>query len=143
MFSAARLRHIWLRRARAAEAMILLLLAKCLIRAVPLHRWRATLGRIGDPVSAQPGPAHRTISRSVADAARKLPGEYVCLPRAMAVQWMLRRRGLASAIVFGVAPPQTGGKPFALHAWVEVGGHIIIGDDPTINYARGLMLVQP
>lgn len=123
--------------------MILLVLAKFLIRAVPLHRWRGTLGRIGEPGVTQFDAAYRAVSRSVADSARKLPGDYVCLPRAMAVQWMLRRRGLASAIVFGVAPQQSGDKPHALHAWVEGGGKIIIGADPTITYARGLVLVQP
>lgn len=123
--------------------MILLVLARFLIRAVPLHRWRGTLGRLGEQGAAEFSPAYRDVSRSVVGAARRLPGEYVCLPRAMAVQWMLRRRGLASAIVFGVTPQQSGDKSHAFHAWVEGGGKIIIGEDPATQYARGLMLVQP
>lgn len=123
--------------------MILLVLAKYLIRAVPLHRWRGTLGRVGEPDAAEFNAAYRDVSRSVVGAARKLPGDYVCLPRAMAVQWMLRRRGLASAIVFGVTPQQSGEKRHAFHAWVEGGGKIIIGEDTATEYARGLMLVQP
>lgn len=128
--------------------MTLLVLARLLVRTVPLHRWRDTLGRVGasgaiERGGAEPSAAYREVARSVTVAAGKLPGDYVCLPRAMTVQWMLRRRGLASALVFGVAPQQSGEKPIALHAWVEGGGAIIIGDDPSTPYARGLMLVQP
>jgi Transglutaminase-like superfamily len=59
------------------------------------------------------------------------------------VQWMLRRRGAPSALVFGIMPDRGTGDIHALHAWVEAGGMVIIGDDPTRSYARGLTLVQP
>jgi hypothetical protein len=131
------------RRARVGEAMIFLLIVKYLIRAVQMRRWRATLGRVGELGTAEGHPAYRAISYAVTAGARRLPGEYVCLPRAMAVQWMLRRRGVASAIVIGVSAQPQGDRLHALHAWVEGGGNIIIGDHSTSQYVRGLTLVQP
>jgi hypothetical protein len=83
------------------------------------------------------------IAQAVIRGAQHLPVEVVCLPRAMAVQWMLRRRRRPSALVFGILPQLDSGDIHALHAWVEAGTTIIIGDDPTRSYARGLTLAQP
>ena len=83
------------------------------------------------------------LTRAVERAAARLPGDTVCLPRAMALQWMLRRRGHASALVFGVQSERREGDIHALHAWVEVGGRTVIGADPERTFARGLVLVQP
>ena len=47
-----------------------------------------------------------------------------CLPRALAAQAMLRRRGIASRLCLGVAR-EAGG--IGAHAWVEVGDNKIIG----------------
>jgi hypothetical protein len=123
--------------------MVLLILARLLVRWVALHRWRGTLGRVGEAAVSPCDPGYGAVSRSVVAAARRLPGDFVCLPRAMAVQWMLRRRGLASALVFGVSPQAKDDGLHALHAWVEGGGRIVIGEDQRNQYARGLVLVQP
>jgi len=48
----------------------------------------------------------------------------LCLPRALAVQAMLRRRGIASRVCLGVARQ---GETLGAHAWVEVDGHTIVG----------------
>lgn len=136
----------WLKpRARVAEAMVFLLLAILLIRLAPLRMWRNSLGRIApSPADLTVTVAHRRIARAVVRATAWLPGEYVCLPRAMATQWMLRRRSLSSALVFGVEQGGlASGDIHALHAWVEAGQTVLIGDDPTRVFARGLTLVQP
>ncbi len=51
-----------------------------------------------------------------------------CLPRSLAVYWVLRRRGLPSELVMGVKK-----DPFGAHAWVEVDGDVIsdYGDEHT------------
>lgn len=124
--------------------MLLLVWARVVITLVPLRRWRGTLGRVAPSPPGTPiNMVHRRVVRAVLRATSWLPGDYVCLPRAMAVQWMLRRRGQASALVFGVLPEHASGDLHALHAWVEVGDEVIIGADPTRTYARGLALVQP
>jgi hypothetical protein len=128
-----------------AEAVVLLLMAVLLIRLAPLRSWRNSLGRIAPaPPDHAVTTAHRRIARAVVRATEWLPGEYVCLPRAMAVQWMLRRRGLPSALVFGVVQGGlASGDIHALHAWVETGTTVLIGNDPSRSFARGLTLVQP
>lgn len=95
----------------------------------------------GMPVTTD--AAYRRVGAAVMRAAERLPGTYVCLPRAMAVQWMLRRRGRPSTLVLGIQPEYASGDLHALHAWVEAGDQVIIGSDPTRTYARGLTLVQP
>ena len=48
----------------------------------------------------------------------------LCLPRALAAQTMLRRRGIASKLCLGVTRE---GGALAAHAWVEVGQEMIVG----------------
>ncbi len=56
-----------------------------------------------------------------------------CLSRALAAHAMLRRRGIASRLCLGV-----GREAAALtaHAWVEVGGRVIVGRDDGKTFAR-------
>jgi Transglutaminase-like superfamily len=129
---------------RVAEAAALLTCSKVLILLIPLKYWRQSLGRLGASASEpHTEPAAWPVAAAVTSAAQLLPFNIVCLPRAMATQWMLRRRRIPSALVFGVLPQLGSGDLHALHAWVESGGRIVIGDDPARNYHRALTLVQP
>jgi hypothetical protein len=50
-----------------------------------------------------------------------------CLPRSVALHWMLRRAGIrGTRIRIGVRPEATG---LAAHAWVTLGDRVV-GDDP-------------
>lgn len=115
---------------RVAEAACLLIAARLLIRFIPMAHWRGTLGQpqSGDAaVQAGDDKAAEVLAFAVIRAARFLPLPFLCLPRAMALQWMLRRRGIGSILVMGT----TGGRidQLALHAWVERNGRILIGED--------------
>lgn len=123
----------WHGRALTLEAAMMLTAARALIALVAFRRWRATLGR-----SVEPGPANpearlpdnrraRRLVRAVARAGRRLPGEPRCLEQAMALAWMLRRRGIASVLVLGVRPGVRRGGLDDLHAWVVREGEILIG----------------
>lgn len=116
-------------RLRVLEAMALLLLARALVRLVPFRHWRAALGPQiagappvgGDPARVQPlRAAHRR-------ALGHLPGPCKCLPQAMALQWMLRRRGLPAVLTIAALPPALRASPDDLHAWVEAAGAIQVG----------------
>jgi Transglutaminase-like superfamily len=48
-----------------------------------------------------------------------------CLARALATQYMLRRRGIASNLCFGVARDENGN--LRAHAWVKAGQEVIVG----------------
>ena len=66
--------------------------------------------------------------------ARHVPFPAVCLPQAMALQWMLRRRGVASRLFFGARrKAQDSGLDF--HAWLTVGGECVIGAGEVETYA--------
>lgn len=135
--------RIWRHRARVAEAMVWLVLARVLIRHVSLRVWRSSLGRIAQEMPPDSGQTTVMFERAVERAAARLPGDIVCLPRAMALQWMLKRRGHASALLFGVLRERRDGDIRALHAWVEVGGRTVIGADPERSFVRIMALVQP
>ena len=125
----------WQGRAATAEAMAWLVLARLLVAQVPFGRWRRWLGA---PVAAQPGDprlrldanlAQRRLARAVERATARLPGESRCLARAMALHWMLRRRGLGGVLHIGVLPGAARGTLDDLHAWVTRFGEVLLGGD--------------
>jgi len=100
-----------------AEALTLLSWARLLIAFARFDRWRATLGLDG-PVRIADA---RYCAALVEWAATRQPIEFKCLPRAMALSWMLRRRRLGHTVVIAVRPAGERGSRDDLHAWVEVG----------------------
>jgi len=115
------------------EAIALLLAARLLIVAVPFGRWRRLLGHPTSPGAAgdraAPGPVRRDryLARAVDRAADRLPLQLKCLPRAMALHWMLARRGQVSRFVIGALPGGARRGVDDLHAWVQVGDETLIG----------------
>ena len=171
-------------KAMALEAALLLLLARLLVRYVPMRHWRHRLATaeepapaggpsadLGvalspcDPESPEPAGEHlprapeheapagarqhggaafightpvrqlpRRAARIVRKVARHVPFPAVCLPQAMALQWMLRRRGIASRLIFG-ARRKAEGTGLDFHAWLTVGGKCVIGAGEIETYA--------
>lgn len=136
-------------RLRVAEATALLIIARLLVWLVPIRYWRRSLGRvvtgsIDQAVAGKRPPLDlRRLSRAVTRATQHLPGISKCLPQAMAMQWMLKRRGIGSALVFGILPANQRDHADALHAWVEIGDTVVIGERPGLDFRRSLALVQP
>lgn len=130
--------HWWL---LVAEAGARLAAARMLVAAIPLHRWSGWLGQAGGS-PAQPAKADasaRMLARAVRRGADRLPLDFKCLPRAVALHTMLRRRKLPSRLVIAAADPQVRGRADDLHAWVELGGEILIGETdqpfhPVVRY---------
>ena len=114
---------------RVIEAGVLILLARVLVACLPLRLWRKTLGTVqpaGPPEPLAPPPLALACAHAVGRAAHRMPAS-LCLPRAMALQWMLRRRALPGELVLGVKPGERGGLD-DLHAWVELAGAIVLND---------------
>ena len=128
----------WRARGATLEAMAWLIAARLLIARVRFGRWR---GWLGAPVAAEPGDprlrldanlSRRRLARAVVLGAARLPGESRCLAQAMALQWMLHRRGLGGVLLLGVRPGHARGGLNDLHAWVTHANEVLIGasDEP-------------
>ena len=74
------------------------------------------------------------IGRLVRKVARRLPFQVRCLPQAMAAQWMLRRRGVSSRLVFGARRSQPPERTIEYHAWLMVAGQCVIGGEELETY---------
>ncbi len=128
----------WRARGATLEAMVWLGVARLLIARVPFKRWRKWLGvtvagEPGDPrLRLDENLPRRRLARAVVRGAARLPGESRCLAQAMALQWMLRRRGLGGVIHLGVLPGDKRGGLDDLHAWVTHANEVLVGasDEP-------------
>ena len=137
----------WTNRRLTAEAAWRIVLARALVRFVPLGRWRDTLGTsIGLPVIAETGsepqPTALSCARAVGRAAARLPGTSKCLPQAMALQWMLARRGMSSLLVIAIVKDRAHADGDEYHAWVEQGGRMIIGECERSAYQPIIRVLQ-
>ena len=128
-------------KAMALEAASFLLLAWLLVEYVPMRHWRRRLvtakgsGANGARLPRAPERRlPRKAARVVRRVARHVPFPAVCLPQAMALQWMLRRRGVESRLVLGA---RRGARRQGLdfHAWLIVGGECVIGWGEVETYA--------
>ena len=134
----------WSWRCLVAEAIACLALARALIALVPFRHWRRSLGSLSaEKHSAQNESVPELVLRiaqAVNRGARYLPLASVCLPRAMAVQWMCARRDHSTELIFGVQPGGRANGQAALHAWVEYDGVAFIGQEEKHEYQRNLAL---
>jgi len=109
----------------AVEAAALLLLAWCGLRVLPFARLVGTVGGAGAKGPALSREKVLQIRWAVEAAARTMPLPLTCLPQALAACWMLRARGAAPRMHYGVA--SRGDGNFEAHAWVELDGAPVIG----------------
>jgi hypothetical protein len=110
------------------EAATLLAVARLGIAVLQFSNVRRALdrgARIFDPRRHPSGPPVARIGWAVTAAARRAPFRSTCLLESLAADAMLRRRGYASEIRFGVRTPNAGA--LAAHAWVEHAGAVVFG----------------
>lgn len=101
------------------ECVFTTLLTKCLLTVVGFGRTlkiangrpMIVLGRTSRHIDVP------TITRRLATVAAFYPGRFMCLERAVALQWLLRRHAFPARIRVGVQP-----YGFIAHAWVECDG---------------------
>ena len=133
MFAADRLRRFASLSARErrlfAEAALLLATVHLLQQTLPFRDWRRLLTRARSPAPRVEAPAPEQLARAV-ERARKLPGEYKCLPAAYALHLLMHRYGYASLVQVGVARDPVGSVE--AHAWLEHEGRILVGGLPDL-----------
>ena len=107
--------------------MGLLLLARGLIVLLPLRYWRDGLG--WSDANRDNARASR-LAAQVERAAWRLPFQTKCLPRAMALSWLLRRAAIGHHVTLALRPPDQRDSADVLHAWVDLDGLIVLGELP-------------
>ena len=133
-------------RRQTLGAMLYLTKARFVVRFLAFSRWRGSLGTLlempRDQACSSPPPdldatsisQARAIARRVERAANRLPGESKCLPKAMALQWMMQRAGLPSRLVIAIHRYERASND-TYHAWVEVSQEMLIGHCDRSDYA--------
>ncbi len=113
------------------EAFTLLGVARLLVLAIPFRWLAVSLGRHMRESAPEVSPAElrhaRLIGQAVRSAANNTPWQSVCLPQAVAAQWMLKRRKISATLYLGVAKADAKPGQLAAHAWLRCGGTILTG----------------
>jgi hypothetical protein len=116
------------------EAALLLFIVSIGLRLCRFQRLRNILAWLGG-LSGQPDKQSVVPVSHIADRiawaitaiAKDWPRSMTCLVRALAAESMLRRRGIASDLRFGVRNEGDGADPFSAHAWLECDGLAVMG----------------
>lgn len=101
-------------------------------KLVPFRYWRRWVvpsRDAGAGVLSREGIAD--IAWAVERTSAIAPSMLTCLPRALAAELMLLRRGCRPAFRIGVR--HEAGVPFSAHAWLELGGEVIVGRVPDLE----------
>lgn len=113
---------------RWPEAMLSLVEATCIVFWLPGGVMAGMLRRHAAeaPPAARPQDVREAaaVAATVRRLSAKLPRPPRCLTRAVCVHLMLRRRGIAHTVHFGVRKKDGGVEA---HAWVSSGGRALIG----------------
>jgi hypothetical protein len=126
----------WRRRSRVErllllEAFALLGVARFTVLIMPFKWLAFSLGRHMNESGTQSGNSDlhlaRMVGQAIRSAANNTPWKSVCLPQAVAAQWMLRRRHIAATLYLGVAKDDKKPEKLAAHAWLRCGDIILTG----------------
>jgi Transglutaminase-like superfamily len=116
------------------EATLALIAARLAVRLLPTARiiaWASRPPRRPDRFAA--AVIVEAVSRVVDQVGARPWMRASCLPRALAAQAMLRRRGVASRLCLGAARD---GGALAAHAWIELGDEVIVGGAEQPRFTR-------
>jgi hypothetical protein len=143
-------RMSWSDRALAVESLAMLAAARLFVKTTPEQQLVARIG--GSPVASEDfpnAPATKTapnrntvaarVGVSVERVARFTWWRSMCLEKALAGKWMLRRRGIPSTMYVGMARQ---GSEFVAHAWLVGEGQTLTGAGQT-SYAALAAFREP
>ena len=142
--------RLWSDRLGTLRAAFALVLARLAVRLFPLKAFAGSLGQINDGtapddiflVDADAREAAEWLARRVERASRRLPGTSKCLPKAIALQWALRRENIPSRLIVAAHRADRSGE-HAFHAWVEQDGAMLIGHCDSDEYQPVMVFAQP
>jgi hypothetical protein len=115
-----------------AEALAAVAAASLAIRLLPFRRVGALASRRPRrPRPAEAGEIAR-LRRAVQAWARRAPWRVVCFQSALALQMLLRRRGIPSVLHYGIAQKEE----LKAHVWLSAAGEIAIGGEDAPRYTE-------
>lgn len=116
------------------EALVLLVLARVAVHVLPTATLVAWASRQPRRPSRFAASGHvEWVSWAIDRVASKPWLNANCLPRALAAQTMLRRRGVASRLCLGVARE---GDGLIAHAWIEHAADVVTGAREAPHFKR-------
>jgi len=118
--------------ARLGEAFFWMLGAKAALTWVPVARVIGWKKRALQQERVADAATLKDVRHAVLVVARYSPVSLVCFPQCLAASEMLRRRGIASRLHYGVARD---GDKLVTHTWLEAGGEIVIGGEVAAEYS--------
>ena len=114
------------RLALHAEAFASVVAASLAIRLLPFPRVVASRAAGGSTVSRVESAEQVARLRSVVRAwCRRVPWRAKCFESAIALRAMLRRRGIAATLHYGM----TKDEDLRAHVWLSVAGEVVIGGE--------------
>ncbi len=127
----------------ALEALVLLAAFRAALAVIPVRRILKAVCRgstrsvpeANQPLSVGAVALALRVRWAVEAAARNSPVEFVCFPQSLAAYVMLRRRGVSSTIVYGVARSPAG--ELIAHTWLTA------GDERAVVGGEGSETFQP
>ena len=118
------------------EAATYLVAARMAVRLLPF-RWLTPLferaPRRPELEGTARAVARSEVRRAIFNAARRLPGDTVCFPKAVAAQAMLRRRGVGTVLYCGASISSPDG--LTAHVWVQDGEVGVSGFNASKGYS--------
>jgi len=116
------------------EAFCYLVLARAAVSLLPFGRLLRWIGAPSEPaVEEVTIETIQSVRWAVAVAVRRLAPWAVCLPQAIAGHWMLRRRGIASVVCFGVGRDPA--AKLGAHAWLRTADRVVLGERTMTGFA--------
>ena len=119
----------------ACEAACMLSFFRLALKFIPVQTLTAWMSH---PRQIDTSLAHDRVSRtlrhiewSIAAVVRHAPFTFVCFPQCLAAYFMLRRRHIASTLVYGVTREH---DQLKAHTWVKVGDRTIVGGEAAAGF---------
>lgn len=114
------------------EAGLALAAASVATRLLPFNRYIILGAR---PLRRGCSADGNEAARIVDAVGRRAPFRAVCLQRGIALQWMLRRRGVKAVLHYGVRMPPDS-KAITAHVWISVDGQVMLGAPQHEHYTE-------
>jgi transglutaminase superfamily protein len=121
----------------AAEALALLVFFRACLAVVPVHKIVGAMTRVsvgaGDATEEELAVALR-VRWALEAVARRSPVRFVCFPQTLAGYAMLRRRRIASTMVYGVK--RSPESELISHTWLLLDERAVVGGEGAGAFAE-------